>query len=357
MKFYIDEAGNSGSNLLDKNQKYFTIGAFGIEKEKQSIFETNLKEIFKYIPTARNGDLKTSKTISTQNEKYLVLILNLIKQYECIVFPTILEKRFMITSLIVDNFFDPVYNIKLDNKWTYPIEIRKELSNFFYDKLPVELIKLAAIAFTKGNENDIIEFYKKIIKEAEYFQFKINIYDILKGVENNLTELSLSFDNEFKINSEFSIKSHTLRAPNFTTYYRLINLIELHLTNHNKSGSVVFDKTRQFDNAYIQLYKQLTKSKREIIDLNEFKLLFGFQHIKELLDENSDKLLGLQIADFIASSVLHIINIVENDKSNLTEFEKKLIQYFSALLSDNKVELIMSNKMIIKLVKMIKKYA
>ena len=134
IKAYMDESGNSGKNLVDFKQPFFTLGCIVLDDSK-------LDEVKKYldnIPNSyrdENGEIKGNNIACYDQPLALQILSEFIPKIVDMIFFSVLEKKFMIAGQIVENFFDYVYNDNTNEKWTYKSETKIKLANFFYDKI------------------------------------------------------------------------------------------------------------------------------------------------------------------------------------------------------------------------------
>ena len=62
-KTYIDESGNTGPNLIDKDQKYFTFGAVSVPFEKEPALKLFILEQFSSVKEKEETEIKAAKWI------------------------------------------------------------------------------------------------------------------------------------------------------------------------------------------------------------------------------------------------------------------------------------------------------
>jgi hypothetical protein len=234
--------------------------------------------------------------------------LNVAFENECYIFLTSLEKKFMIAGKAVEDLFDPLYNNKTTDKWTHPIQIKKDIADHFFNHLSAETMRIMGEAFQIGEYSKILISYNSIKEELKVIPFQIPLLELLEGVEENLEELSKD-----KLNSEIGFRDDSgarpgvLNSPNYTTFFGLLNTLEgffrQSLFSENEI-TLIFDSAAQYDKAFSYIFETIAKSGPSKLFLNErTTLYFGFKKIKKFDVANSASNVFLQLADLVASTI------------------------------------------------------
>jgi hypothetical protein len=179
IKTYIDESGNSGKNLLDWEQPFFTLGAVLLDDSK-------LNEATKFISKIPNnfkneqGEIK-GNNIACYNQSLAIEFLSeFLPQNADMFFFSVLEKKFMIAGQIVENFFDYVYNDNTDVSWSHKSDKKINLANFFYDNLSNNTISNAHKAFLSANTIDLKKSFKEIMNEIQNVKYDFDVTNIIE---------------------------------------------------------------------------------------------------------------------------------------------------------------------------------
>ena len=101
-------------------------------------------------------ELKGKNLLGTKFEPLLEEALNVAFENECYIFLTSLEKKFMIAGKAVEDLFDPLYNNKTTDKWTHPIQIKKDIADHFFNHLSAETMRIMGEAFQIGEYSKIL---------------------------------------------------------------------------------------------------------------------------------------------------------------------------------------------------------
>jgi hypothetical protein len=327
IKTYIDESGNSGKNLLDLEQPFFTLGAVLLDDSK-------LNEATKFISKIPN-DLKNEQgeikgnNIACYNQSLAIEFLSeFLPKNADMFFFSVLEKKFMIAGQIVENFFDYVYNDNTDESWTYKSEIKINLANFFYDKLSDNTIFNVHKAFLSANTIDLQNSFKEIMNEIQNVKYNFDVASIMNGAEKYLDELAYSLMETNKKNTiARGIPKNTISTPNVTTFFELINRIENYLSECNTKSKLIFDNSEQYNKVFKELLCKMVNAPRKKVALSYNECIqFGFKSLVDFVFEDSKQYVGLQIVDFLASIINHIFSkIIHKQDNELTQEDISLV--------------------------------
>jgi hypothetical protein len=336
IKTYLDESGNTGKNLLDANQPFFTLGAVLID-------DSNLSEVenrFSSIPVNlrdEQGEIKGNNIVYYDEVLALELVAEFLPQCANMFFFSVLEKKFMIAAQIVDNYFDYVYNDQTDVTWTYKNSKKIDLANFFYDKLSIETLTNAHNAFLSKSIQQINFSFNQITNEIKEVKNDFDVASLMNGAEKHLQPLT---DNLTAVNKKHTlargVPKNTLSTPNVTTYFELIGRIEIYLAEKELPSILIFDNSEQYNIIFKELLDKMIKAPRKKIAISESEFLqFGFTHLIEYRIEESNLSVGLQFADILSSTVNHVFTKILLKKDEDLTQEDILLTSFVYLFSTN----------------------
>ena len=328
--FFIDEAGHTGEDLIKSDQLFFTMGAVGIPVKDLSSVESTIKELM--AKHRIDFELKGKKLIGTKFEPIIPDIFNELFSIDFLPVFTVLEKRFMIAGKIVENFFDPAYNINTDNSWTFPIPKKVLVANYFYDVLSQNTIEVLATAMVKGKLPELQHAYELLLAETKNREYK----RLLKGAENQLFELSQALARTASGTLD-DIASSVMNSPNYTIYYEHLNKIEHLLRLRNKKGDLIFDSSREFNKPFAKLFEQLRSVKQNKLEFPGNTLYFGFQNLIGFDYKDSEDSLFIQLADILATSVNSFFRKLHRSENlwKLNKSEEFWMGYIYILLEYN----------------------
>lgn len=336
IKTYVDESGNTGKNLVDLKQPFFSIGAVLIKDGKLKDFESILNTIPENLKDPK-GEIKGNNIVCYAPELALKFISEIIPKYSEMVFFSVLEKSFMIAGQIVENFFDYAYNDKTDVYWTYKSKMKINLANFFYNNLTQETLKKVHYSFVSAQESKIRESYLQIIKEIDGIYYEFDIISLLKGADKHIKSLSedLASVNQ-KNNISKGVPKNTIATPNVTSYFELICRVEKFLENEKTKSKIIFDNSEQFNEINKELITRMKNAPRKKVYLSEKEYIKGgFKYLTDFEVKESTNTIGLQIVDIFTSIVNHIFTkTIVKSESELTQTDIYLTSIIGWLTID-----------------------
>lgn len=290
-KIYFDESGNTGADLLNREQKAFILCS-NIYTEDEcnellNLFDSNDELHFVKLKKSQKGRESVIKLLNH----------SLINESKIAIY--VAHKELATVAQIVDQLIEPVlYDIGTDI-YKYGVNIQWTnfifyFGNFFWDKSTYdEFLNNFIIMFRKKDEESIENFYKSTERllntiDEEYKKLLFPIIaskNKIKGILNN--------SDKFTIDVTFSC---FLVLCNH--WYKILN----------EKFDVIFDNSKQIEhyNDYIEFVKGLNIPIQEI-GYGSRKMTFPAQiNSVKLIDSKSE--LNIQISDIIASSLSFMYN-------------------------------------------------
>ena len=255
---------------------------------------------------------------SRGKDKIIRDIAELLMKNHFQLFIGIAEKTFVIATFIESDFFDPVFNDRCDNSWTYPSQERVENANFLFKHLSEEALIACGTFFSRGEE--IQKAYKLILRDIKDKEYKLPLWEILHGAEAHLDELG-------KITKQVLSDEKIIHAPNFFCYMGLINKIEHYYSNiQNKKCNLVFDSSREFNLAFLKAIKTMQKAAPGALLFSERRIPFitGYTSILKFKAESSEDNIFIQCADLLASAINRVMTKVFINGENVTLTDAEL---------------------------------
>ncbi|MDD4439099.1 MAG: DUF3800 domain-containing protein [Tissierellia bacterium] len=321
IKAYVDESGNSGKNLIDKKQPFFSMGCVILNDSK-------LNDVKKYLDNIPNsfrdehGEIKGNNIACYDQALALQIISEFIPEISEVFFFSVLEKRFMIAGQIVENFFDYVYNDKTDVSWTYKSKKKIKLANFFYDTLSDETLESIHIAFLAANSEQIKKTFNQIITEIKGIDYEFDLVSTMLGAEKHIESLAISLSGVNAKNSiAKGVPKHTINTPNVTTFFELIGRVEKFLEYNKQEAKLVFDNSEQYNKVFNELITKMIKALRKKVPISaQENFQAGFRYLIDYEVKESKDSLGLQLSDLLTSIINHVFSkIIYKQDDQLTK--------------------------------------
>lgn len=305
MKIFIDESGNTGSDIMIKNQPVFVLAGVMLDSRQEQFVLQRMQEIFEQIKEKEELEIKAAKWCRSPKKAYaLETILNEILVQNGTIAVVIFEKRFMAGAMVIDNFFDYVYNDIVDRKWVNCREAKIQGADYFYERMNDEL---ATKVWDLFREPKSPEKFECIIDELLLVTDNKEYRALLQGAKSHIPELVADLFPSASIMSPLEgLSPKTMRAPNFSAFNRLVDMFipVCHLSG--QKAEIIVDEQRQFENAYKKLFDIFSNIKYPYIPLgpNIDDCIFSWKDaISKVSIGNSINDKGVQLADIVASSI------------------------------------------------------
>ena len=340
MKTYIDESGNTGDDLLETKQPYFIMSAVSVSDDKENAVKQVVKNEFNANKEKEEIEIKAKSWVkSSKKRNALQNILNSILENQSDISIVILEKKYMISALVVEYFFDGAYNDNEEYSWVNDNTLKVETANYYYDKLDDNEICILGNIFRNPTPQElhrVLDIVKSKTDNEKYLQ-------MILGAKNHIEEQCKS-NNELnqKYNKEYA--RGVFRSPNFTTFHAMGNMIARNCKIKNYSTNIVFDDASLCNDAFNHLYSIFSKAEKDLILKNGTGLYTWKNRILGFSIDKAENNPMLQIADIIASSVLQTILKMDSNSPKYYKYDAFILALLFMLLDFNNVYITASNK-------------
>lgn len=302
---YFDESGNTGQDMLNKEQKVFVLASVNYnDKELEEI-----KEVFEMSDEVHFKNLKNS---STGRKKIISFLNHKLIQEEHIIF-YVAHKEFNVCGQITDLLIETVMfengfdlyrhgkNIAYAN-WIY------YFGNFFWDKtLYQDLIEKFVNMVRVKNVEAVNSFYIIASKLLDSVKEKSVVKPIVDS-ERYITKIMESID-------KYSID---------VTFSTFLVLCDKWYKKSKNKIDVKMDTSKQIEHYkhYIDHTEKIAKMSPEVIEIGYDirKITFPPQiNSLEMVDSKNE--FGVQCADLIASAISFMYN---NENGKFAKFSKEI---------------------------------
>lgn len=300
---YIDESGNTGANMIDKDQNVFTYGAWLIQDSIENSAVNNiLNQYSNLFNNCNNGELKSADYFKNINDykEYYNLFNSMLKE-KFVPFVLLLEKKFIITSYIVEVFFH-FKDIKNDIELAELTNLKINISNLIYDNI------------TDSNFDAFEKFWIQMYKnkhqsKEELDNIKQTILDIFNKL--NLLDLSQYLDNSSYCNT-CKVEAGYFIASLLARLLIHININNVEANDLDIKINVFHDQTSLFN----ELKKFIKKSNIE-------NMLTKFNFPLNQINSIDNKV--IQLSDLLAG-FFHNVLIEKNNIND--EAKNTIFSYF-----------------------------
>ncbi len=342
-KTYVDESGNTGDKLTDKIQKFFMLGAVSVPETRIQECSTVLTACFNAVKEKEEEEIKATKWVKSPKKSeamkaILECLINAGSEFSLV----LIEKRYMISAIIVDNFMDGAYNDTEDYTWVNNSTEKKLAAQYFYTVLSDEDIERVFQAFRSPNFDELKLALDIVVAATDYEVYKT----MLCGTYNHLQEL---YDEDTVTIDDMG--SGVGRSPNYTGFVALGGIIAKTMRAQSSTTDILFDHCNQFDDAYVNLFGIFKKASIPMV----VEKMIGLTSWKELItDFNVDNSKAdplIQSADILATSSLKTLQKAFVGKYNSwTAYDDFIRAMVFLMLRQDKLVYVMSEQYIDKMV-------
>jgi hypothetical protein len=334
-KTYIDESGNTGHNLLDEMQEYYTLAAVSIPISEETHLLEKLRTEFESVREKDDKEIKAAKWIkAAKKSPVLRNILEEMKSVGCDFSVFFMEKRYMIATLIVNAFLDGYYNDIKDYTWCGNEEEMKKAAQYFYDALDDEDIRVIFPVFETPTLKGVESALKRVISKTTDMRY----LKMLNGC--HIQEV---FEGEFNVMGDEAFKLNVLNSPNYTAFSTLGNMVVKTLLRPNGHRTEFIFDSCSFNRAYNHLYDILSNANDSAFAEKMFDFFSWKDHVSSFSVANSKDSL-LQTADIVATSVLSSLKKVFHAEK-LNSYDEFIVELVIDLYKNRKFNPVMNTEL------------
>ena len=296
MFVYIDESGNSGKNIADKNSPYFyhmaLFSKFNLDLDLDNLIKP-------FLDSHKQEELHATDS-PEMLEELSPIILKVLKNNNVSFYYSEIEKSYLAYAKLFDTLFDNVEN--LGARW-FSYQLRPLrlmlLSNLIYildEAVAFDFYKNCLMANSQQQAEDYLKRTCRLILEGTYKlrdnRSKQIIEDAIRGAKEYAKEITMF---------EKSKQDRWRHLPHIVSFFTMLNAISVYSKQHNsKVQKIVHDEQEQIHNVIIETHRIAAESgsKGVIWDLRE-NGSFNFTRIPEKSFElkDSTQSYGVQITD------------------------------------------------------------
>lgn len=259
---YCDESGNTGTNFFDDKQPIYVISGWLIERNNSYRIKSFIENIRK-AKFPQSEELKGAKLLKNpKGRNFCVELIREMGSKGATPFFIIAEKRFCIAAKIVEAFFDPYYNEKLQNDFSWRNDLKITIAEIIYT-VSLDSIRL----FNHMHQNPTIENITtlkiQLVKDFREYGYS-ELADIVEGTNNKL-EMILDEETHTAVAMEKKALA-TLNLPVFVSFIQLIE--KFSRATDIKNVRLIHDEVAQFKKAFPEVFEIFNKKKIMVMDLS-----------------------------------------------------------------------------------------
>lgn len=336
-KTYIDEAGNTGDNLLDLKQPLFVLGAVSIPMEKHTQAELVREAHFLAVKEKEETEIKATKWYKAPKKREAIkLMLDELEKLGAEYHIVVVEKRFMISGWAVNTFFD-YYNVGSDDmSFVNDAEKRKFVADHYEQNCPDEDLTVIGKALREPTR----ESYQSAIDALRRNAPEQSSKEILDCAERNVDRL---LEVETEPNEMFA--ENVFHSPNLTGFATLGNLVAKMCLDEQGETALIFDDCNLCNEAFPKLF-DIFKNVEEDIQIPGLPLIYTWKNrILSVQKGLSHAQPLLQAADVLATSTDKVLQKCREDNMNFNDYECGILMLLAILYGEGNLWMVSSQKL------------
>ena len=329
---YIDESGNTGANFSDIAQTILVLIAVGIPHDSMSNILLRLDEIKSEFGYSVDHEIHAKNIANRNRERLCQAVLNLLIEHDFSLFVSVSEKKYVLATIIYDNFFDPVYNDHCDATWTHPSPVKPLRADFIYNCLSDDAWQACGRAFRNGDQMQ--RAYELVLNDIKNKTCDIDLYPILQGAKAHINELAMTFASTAKPDRNIGVPSGVRNSPNLIAFCGLTNKIEQYYSARGHKVTITFDHSRQFNAWFRHMFEHLRDARRIQIEMpGEIPLQLGYDSLTQFDADRSRQNSFLQLSDLLATSFMDSLS--KAYRGDTLSVDEALLLFFLMEYRDN----------------------
>ncbi|MBD5292619.1 MAG: DUF3800 domain-containing protein [Bacteroides sp.] len=331
---FIDECGNTGTDLLEMTQPLFILACVSVPETSADYLREQVTTTFNSLKEKEEKELKARRWLkSAPKREGMRRLLEKVRFHEGFITVVVVDKIWLLAALVVQNFLDPEFNPKanvyLGPTLFNPVYAR-EITAYFYSVIEKGDREIIAAAFRKSTLENIRRAFDYLVSITDNPEFK----EIIEGCDiNRLFDEELSCNAWEKAGVEYS--------PNLTAFADLGRRLAVSLEKRSSETDVVFDHCVEFDDPFSNLYEfcggfKYVEEKDRVLGMNTWK---GFINRFDVANSKSEPLLLL--ADIVATGFTKMTwKILKSEE--LDDFDHTLINLLKSSGLDKSINVLMA---------------
>ncbi len=334
---YIDEAGNTGVNLLDLQQPLFVLAAVSIPVDKLSRAKQIRETHFLAAKEKEETEIKATKWYKApKKQQAMTLLLQELQALGAKLHLVVTEKRYMIVGWAVNTFFDYANVGSEDTSFVNNGNKRRATADHYEQNCTDEELTVVGQALRKPSREEYLRAIDILRQRAP----EKSSVDILNCAERNVDELLAV---ETKHDDLFS--DSVLHTPNLTSLHTLGNMIAQMCKEKDAQTSFIFDDCSLCNKAFLELYK-IDSNVKEDFSIPTIPDHFTWKdRVLSFETANSKKESLLQAADVLATCSDKMLQKVASGAIEFTAFEKSILMQLGLTFGENQLWMVSSLKL------------
>jgi hypothetical protein len=309
-KFYCDESGNTGFNLLDSNQPLFLLGGW-LVSDGANEFAVQLVREYLHSLYPHNEELHGTELLKSEDgmRNILYLTRDMYKLY-CAPICQIIEKRFILAGRVIIFFMNSCSNPNIPVSFEDIWEGKREITEKIY-MLPDEVFEEFVLAYDTLDRSTLLSSLRNI-RTSLSLRLETNLADLMLG---SLTNVDSIIEHHRLGREKHNLK--ILDSPNFGLFYMLFHSLEkIGREAEIPKITLVHDNSLGFEGVFNRIFYEYRDDTRN----EEFRegpwsqIFLGLRSLKDIKFADSKEEPLLQAADVLLSTLNRFAVNIYRDK-------------------------------------------
>lgn len=334
---YIDEAGNTGDNLLDLQQPMFVLAAVSVPIERMKEAEKLRLTHFLAVKEKEETEIKATKWYKApKKQQAMTLLLQEMQTIGAQYHLVVVEKRFMIAGWAVNTFFDYANVGSDDMSFVNDGDKRKAVADYYEQHCTDEEMMIVGDALRHPSREAYLQAIDVLLHHAP----DQSCIDILTCAVKNVDDL-LAVETK----SDDMFNGSVFHAPNLTALAALGNMIAFMCKEENAQTSFVYDDCSLCNSAYHELYKIYSRIEKDFSVPTMPDHYTWKDRVLGLSTAKSQEQPLLQIADILATCTDKMMQKVGKGVVDFSAFERSLLMLLGLTFGENHLWMVASRKL------------
>lgn len=251
---YIDESGNTGSQLHDPRQPVYAVAGVWVPEQQEDTLNRIFKDA-KRIFRLQGIELKGKKLVSSDNgQRAIKYLAEELINSNIMILPIVIHKPYHVAGWIIHDCFDYAHNSSVTAQWTWDRKLRIPAQNTIIRLARPQTLQLWWQARISCDAAGMRESINMLINELSVGDYERWLGRLLSGFDaEDLAETSRAEASTFPVP-----KKENGISPNVTTFNGFIQLLDQDAQELQVSEiSVTHDEQKQFSENF-QWWAKLT---------------------------------------------------------------------------------------------------
>jgi hypothetical protein len=298
LRAYCDESGNTGANLLDRQQPFLIVGGWIVPESVDGTAKQHIKEYANSLKPAPL-ELHGARLLKTRSGLNCALgVIHGLCELHCLPVVQISEKRYFLAGRVIDIFLAPESNPLIPDTFDFTYTRKTELADKVY-ALPDSLLEEFSRAF-QSLDKSLLASSIRNIATALSLRLETTLADLIMG---SLPHVDAMID---ELNAgRARLPPNTLEAPNLAAFHMFYqNLEELGRIGHVQRISIIHDDSPKYAGIMRAWLEAFRDTRKTVVRASPWRnIYFGLESVKGVVFADSKTEPLLQAADVLVSSM------------------------------------------------------